>query len=152
MLLPCTVYSVAGYNPTIKAAASLAKPKECTVRAKCALFVMWAAMVGTATAQTFTTLLEFNGNDGGYPSSGLVQGVDGNLYGEAGTLFEVTPTGKLKTIFSFLCNDSQCLHGGDPSGGLILGTDGFWYGSTTLGGSSVYNNYCVVPGGVASIS
>jgi hypothetical protein len=41
-------------------------------------------LLGAATAlaaQTFTTLVNFNGTNGSGPASALTQGADGNLYG-----------------------------------------------------------------------
>jgi hypothetical protein len=44
----------------------------------------------SSPAQTFTTLLSFNGTDGAFPYYGsLVQGLDGNFYG---TTAHVGPT------------------------------------------------------------
>ncbi|HUI85287.1 MAG TPA: hypothetical protein VL240_13745, partial [Candidatus Binatia bacterium] len=43
--------------------------------------VFCAAAVLVASAQTFTTLLYFNGNNGLEPDAALVQGTDGNFYG-----------------------------------------------------------------------
>jgi len=72
------------------------------------------------------------------PSSRLVQGNDGNLYGttakggsrDAGTVFKVTPDGALSELVSF-----NGTNGGWPSGGLLLGPDGNFYGTTRYGGS-----------------
>ena len=70
-------------------------------------------------AQTFKTLVSFNGTDGENPGNGsLVQGLDGNFYGTTfagganksctnfgfvgcGTVFRITPCGKLTTLHSF---------------------------------------------------
>jgi hypothetical protein len=54
-----------------------------------------------SSAQTFTTLVEFNGSDGASPVGALVQGADGNFYGTTngggaaggggnGTIFKIT--------------------------------------------------------------
>src|SRR4029077_2973966 len=56
--------------------------------------------------------------DGKYPDAGLVQGSDGNLYGTtteggaslAGTVFKITPTGKLTTLYTF-CAQAGCADG-----------------------------------------
>ena len=45
-----------------------------------AVFVLCAAVASVLPAQTFTTLHSFNGTDGSGPS-GLVQAIDGTLYG-----------------------------------------------------------------------
>ena len=73
-----------------------------------AVFVVYAATATAAPAQSFTTLVNFDGNDGDAAASPLVQGVDGNLYGATGqasnsygTVFKMTPVHPLKTIYSF---------------------------------------------------
>jgi uncharacterized repeat protein (TIGR03803 family) len=80
----------------------------------------------------------FDGFDGGYPSSSLVQGVDGNFYGTTeyggmsgyGTAFRMTSNGALTTLVSFNASNSY------PYGGLTLGTDGDFYGTTEYGGTN----------------
>jgi uncharacterized repeat protein (TIGR03803 family) len=81
--------------------------------------------------------------DGADPQGGLIQGTDGNLYGtttygganDDGTMFEITPTGTLTTLYSF-CSESNCDDGSQPWSGLLQGTDGTFYGTTTAGGTS----------------
>lgn len=74
----------------------------------------------------------------GYSPLGLVQATDGNFYGTTyyggasyydGTVFKITPTGTLTTLYSF-----------DVSNGAILvqATGGAFYGTTTYGGT--YNH------------
>lgn len=96
-----------------------------------------------ASAQTFTTLLNFTGSNGANPLFGsLIQGKDGNFYGTAsaggahsqGTVFRLTPQGVLRTLYSF-CALSGCADGAAPYAGLILGKDGNFYGTTEAGGS-----------------
>jgi uncharacterized repeat protein (TIGR03803 family) len=74
-----------------------------------------------------------------------VQARDGNFYGTTyqggaqllGTVFRITPQGKLSTIYSF-CSVGNCTDGSNPSGpGMILGADGNLYG-TTNGADSGY--------------
>jgi len=82
----------------------------------------------TAHAQTFTTLVYFNGrNPGEFPQHGpLVQGLDGRFYGTTlyggstggGIIFKMTPAGVLTTVHTFDFTD-----GGMPYTGLILATD-----------------------------
>ncbi len=89
--------------------------------------------------------------DGFQPSTGLVLGTDGNLYGTTefggagancglegtcGTLFKITPTGMLTTLYSF-CLVSTCPSGAIPTG-VTQGTDGNFYGTTYSGGPSDY--------------
>jgi uncharacterized repeat protein (TIGR03803 family) len=80
----------------------------------------------------------FGGFDGGYPSSSLVQGADGSLYGTTeyggtygdGTVFRMTTNGTLATL---LCFDGS---NANPYGGLALGADGNLYGTTEYGGTN----------------
>src|SRR5579859_4075723 len=105
--------------------------------------LLWAVIaVGTAlgvSAQTFTTLANFDYTDGAYPFYvSLVQGLDGSFYGTTtqlgvGTVFKITPSGKLATIYSF--SQGRGIGGDWPYSGLVLGTDGNFYGTTYYGGS-----------------
>src|ERR1019366_2835597 len=66
---------------------------------------------GSANAQTLTTLFQFGSvaSAGGTSVGGVVQGRDGNLYGTtsgggtngAGTVFKITTSGTLTTLYSF---------------------------------------------------
>lgn len=66
-----------------------------------AVFLLCVATAIAAPAQTFTSLLSFDGTDGGEPIGGLVQATNGNLYGMTysygptggGTVFKITPGG-----------------------------------------------------------
>jgi uncharacterized repeat protein (TIGR03803 family) len=101
-------------------------------------------------AQTFDTLLSFHGRDGAYPDYGsLVQGPDGNFYGTTsagganlrqpnGTIFKITPMGRLTTIYSFCAKAPDCADGASPQGGLVLAPDGSFYGTTAAGGTHSY--------------
>jgi uncharacterized repeat protein (TIGR03803 family) len=57
----------------------------------------------------------------------------GGVYG-GGTLFKITPTGTLTTLYSF-CAQTHCTDGSDPRGNLVQATDGNFYGTTELGGA-----------------
>jgi len=92
-----------------------------------------------------TTIYDFcsgrNCPDGGGPFAGLVQATDGNLYGTnyggiygAGTVFKLTPAGKLTTLYSF-CAQLNCPDGQYPTAPLIQGADGNLYGTTVGGGT-----------------
>ena len=105
-----------------------------------------AAIAVPASAQKVTTLVDFEAADGGSPQAPLVQGRDGNFYGEAGggdgschcgTLFKLTPTGSLTVIHNFTGQSE----GSYPRGGLILGTDGNFYGTTLQGGTYNYGTF-----------
>jgi uncharacterized repeat protein (TIGR03803 family) len=104
---------------------------------------------------TLTTLHSFcaqlNCTDGETPFAGLIQGTDGNFYGttlegganlngscsgyRCGTVFEITPSGTLTSLYSF-CSISACADGDSPSSGLVQDTNGTFYGTTQLGGAS----------------
>jgi uncharacterized repeat protein (TIGR03803 family) len=81
--------------------------------------------------------------DGGYPRPGLVQATDGNFYGATieggayagGTIFKITSSGTLTTVYSF-CSKPNCTDGGSPQAGLVQAGDGNFYGTTQLGGSA----------------
>lgn len=92
-----------------------------------------------------TTLYNFCANayctDGAGPFAGLLKGANGNFYGTTGsggtgsqgTIFEITPAGKLTTLYSF-CSKTGCADGEVPLAGLVQATDGSLYGTTEEGG------------------
>ena len=91
------------------------------------------------SAGTLTTLYTFTAmSDGGAPTAGLVQGSDGNFYGtttiggqnQFGTIFKLTPTGTLTTLYSFPAIPA----GRASSMTLIQATDGNFYGTVNQGG------------------
>jgi uncharacterized repeat protein (TIGR03803 family) len=95
---------------------------------------------------TLTTLHSFcsqsSCTDGQGPFGGLLQAADGNLYGTTtaggngyGTIFEMTPSGALATIYQFC---PGCGDGESPYGALIQGTNGNFYGTTFMGGAHGY--------------
>ena len=74
------------------------------------------------------------------PSSGVIQGTDGNFYGTAsggaaeyGTVFMVTPSDVETVLHSF---GGSTTDGQYPGGGLVQGLDGNFYGTTTYGGAT----------------
>jgi len=81
--------------------------------------------------------------DGNYLYAGLIQATDGNLYGimdvggahGTGTIFKITLTGTLTTLYNF-CSQSGCPDGQYPSGALVQATDGNLYGTTADGGAN----------------
>jgi uncharacterized repeat protein (TIGR03803 family) len=110
----------------------------------CAISVLCLATVLAAPAQTtFKTILNFNGTNGSAPTAALVQGLDGNLYGVAGsggkngegTVFKITTEGKLTTLYNF-CSKTNCADGEFPQGSLLLATNGNFYGTTKFGGAT----------------
>jgi uncharacterized repeat protein (TIGR03803 family) len=104
------------------------------------LAVLLYAFTTFLSAQSLTTLYSFAGSDdGGYPVAGLVQGSDGNFYGPTsaggghnlGTVFKITPSGTLTTLYSFAGSDGEF-----PFAGLVQGSDGNFYGTTEQGGAN----------------
>jgi uncharacterized repeat protein (TIGR03803 family) len=95
---------------------------------------------------TLTILHTFTGTDGSFPSAGMVQASDGNLYGTTsggdpgvtyqgpGTVFRITPDGTLTTLYTF-CAQGGCADGANPEGPLVLATDGNFYGTSRAGGN-----------------
>ena len=95
-----------------------------------------------------TTLYSFcsqpNCADGDEPLTTLVQGTDGNFYGETqlggaycppngcGTVFKITSSGTLTTLHSFNGADGCCI----PDNPLLQATDGNFYGTSASGGAN----------------
>ncbi len=94
---------------------------------------------------TLTTLNAFYGPNGSHPDASLVQGSDGNFYGTTffggsgyngmplsgkGTVFQLTPGGRLTTVVFF-----NGTNGGNPVAPLVQGSDGNFYGTASSGGS-----------------
>lgn len=84
---------------------------------------------------SFCALSETGCPDGNLPVGGLVQATDGNLYGTTarggsnndGTVFKITPSGALTTLFSF--------DGAFYGGITVQATDGNLYGVSSEGGA-----------------
>jgi len=92
----------------------------------------------------FARLHTFQGvTNGGHPIGGLVQASNlyygttstGGGHSQGGTVFSMTPAGKVKTIYSF-CAKPNCTDGRSPLATLVLGTDGNLYGTTYNGGAN----------------
>jgi len=96
---------------------------------------------------TLTTLHSFCTQsgcpDGQFPQTGLVQASNGNFYGTTigggtygdGTIFEITPGGKLTTLYN-VCSQSGCPDGNYLYASLIQATDGNLYGIMDVGGAN----------------
>ena len=93
-----------------------------------------------------TTLYSFcsqtDCTDGVGPVAGLVQTTNGDLYGTTsgspdccGTVFKITQSGMLTTLYSF-CSQSGCADGLAPDAGLVQATNGDLYGTTNGGGAN----------------
>jgi uncharacterized repeat protein (TIGR03803 family) len=80
------------------------------------------------------------GGDGANPVAGLVQGIDGSLYGtttagganNAGTVFRIATNGALATLYSF----TGGVDGSNAYAALIQAKDGNFYGTTKYGGTN----------------
>jgi uncharacterized repeat protein (TIGR03803 family) len=110
----------------------------------CAVFVLCTAAAIALPGQTFTTLYSFDGTPGANPNAPLIQATDGNLYGITantgkycffcgGTVFKITPSGTLTTLFNFRPNSAA--DGNSPFGGLIEASNGKFYATTWRGGT-----------------
>jgi uncharacterized repeat protein (TIGR03803 family) len=76
---------------------------------------------------------------------GWCRGTGGSFYGTTaegpiesgmfGSVFKITRTGTLTTLYSF-CSQSHCADGSVPGAGVIRGRDGNFYGTTIEGGAS----------------
>jgi uncharacterized repeat protein (TIGR03803 family) len=114
-----------------------------------------ASALGTAFQLTLAGKItpwsfDGKGTDGVYPYSGLTLGTDGNFYGTtyeggssgAGTVFKVTSSGKITTLYSF--GGFNCCAYAAP----IQGLDGNYYGTTSDGGGEVFGTvYKMTPSG-----
>lgn len=127
-----------------------------------ALFALGLAPAGTLPAQALTTLYSFcTGSSGNCPDgqniyAGLVQGLDGNLYGTTyqggtyggGTVFKINSSGSLTTLYDF-CALSGCADGQYLYAGLTLAANGKFYGLTQGGGTAGYGTvFSITPAGV----
>jgi uncharacterized repeat protein (TIGR03803 family) len=111
---------------------------------------------------TLTTLYSFCSQvsqgvcmDGAHPYAGLIEGTNGNFYGTtnggggssaSGTVFEITPTGTLTTLYSF-CAKSGCKDGENPAAGLVQAPNGDFYGTTSGGGIGYGTIFKIAPTG-----
>lgn len=81
--------------------------------------------------------------DGANPYTSLIQASDGDLYGATsaggasnnGTLFKITTSGSLTTLYNF-CSLASCADGSEPDGQLALDSAGNIYGTAYQGGAS----------------
>ena len=79
--------------------------------------------------------------DSGTVPSLLIQATDGTLYGTTGyggaagqgTIFKITPSGSMSTLYSF-CSLANCADG-EAASSLLPGPDGNLYGTTAYGGT-----------------
>jgi uncharacterized repeat protein (TIGR03803 family) len=84
--------------------------------------------------------------DGGFPTSQLVQGLDGNLYGtttiggagDGGTIFSLSLGGIFSTLVYF---NSSSATGFQPAGRLLQDPQGNFYGTTAYTSNSIQNGW-----------
>ena len=119
------------------------------------VFLLCATTAIALQAQTFTTLQSFDLTHGADPYAGLVQATDGKLYGTTvdggannyGTVFRITPSGTLTTLYSF-CSKGGCSDGAYLYAGLVQATDGNFYGTTSAGGATNHGTvFKITPSG-----
>jgi uncharacterized repeat protein (TIGR03803 family) len=107
-----------------------------------------------------TTLHSFCSQSGctdGYGAyTGLIQAANGELYGTtyyggangAGTVYKITPSGTLTTLYSF-CSQTGCADGEYPDAALVQAANGDLYGTTIKGGANLNHGtvFRITPGG-----
>lgn len=104
-----------------------------------ALFLIHARISHSATLTTLYSFPLVNEDGGNHPSSGLLQGDDGNFYGTAemggthdqGTIYKISPSGNFTTLHTFSGDD-----GAAPRARLMQASDGNFYGTTLNGGAN----------------
>jgi uncharacterized repeat protein (TIGR03803 family) len=115
---------------------------------------------GTLTAlYNFCSVVSSQGLCGdGLGGEGMVQASNGNFYGTtstggngagvSGTVFEITPAGKLTTLYSFCPNYPSCGTDGRSPLGLLQATNGNFYGVTSSGGNNAHGTiFEITPAG-----
>jgi uncharacterized repeat protein (TIGR03803 family) len=123
---------------------------RCHVRQTLALFLVYVSTAIASFAQSFNTILDFDGTNGSNSISGMALGRDGDLYGttqqggshSAGTVYKISTKGNIVTLHNF-CSVTSCTDGASPSSSLILATDGNFYGTTFGDGNT---STCGAPG------
>lgn len=125
------------------------------------------AAASGANAQPYFNIVDtFNGTNGGYLTAPVIQASNGNLYGTVyqsggqscdngfdgqggcGSIFTVTPTGTLTTLYEF-CQLASCADGFWPTGALVQAPNGNLYGETQYGGAHNWGTvFEITPQGV----
>jgi uncharacterized repeat protein (TIGR03803 family) len=101
-----------------------------------------------AQAQTFNTIVTFDGSNGDEVTNALIEGPDGNFYGVSETnVFRITPGGNLYTVHKF-CSQPNCTDGAIAYGSLLQTANGNLYGTTAYGGVNNFGEvYEITAGG-----
>jgi uncharacterized repeat protein (TIGR03803 family) len=103
---------------------------------------VFSIIPGGALTTLYSFCLQAGCPDGSSPAD-LVHAGNGSFYGatlaggtgsNGGTIFEITPTGSLTTIYNF-CSESGCRDGQSPSV-LFQAANGRFYGVTSYGGNA----------------
>jgi uncharacterized protein (TIGR03437 family) len=144
------------YGTTTAGGVNSGTAKVCA-EVSCGGTVFQLTPSGTLTTlYSFCSQGEYTGcTDGQGPAAPLVQGRDGNLYGTTtiggtnvgdgcdqlyaegcGTVFKITPSGTLTTLYNFCVQQPYCTDGIIPVAGLVQATDGNFYGTTSQGGTN----------------
>lgn len=121
----------------------------------------------STTGGDFAIVHSFNGQDGENPEGALVVGADGNFYGTTlqggdgnrGTVFKITPSGTLTTLYSFpglgaFNSAGQAVNttGANPRAKLLLAADGNFYGTAYQGGAAGFGTvFRMTPTGAVSV-
>ncbi len=85
------------------------------------LVLLVSVAAAASYAQTLTTLLSFDGTHGALPTTTLVQGLDGAMYGTTpGEIYRITPEGQAGIVYSPLATPNA----------LVLANNGSFYGTT----------------------
>jgi len=113
----------------------------------------WGTVYKITAGGAVTTLYNFCSQpycaDGSNPWDGVVLATNGNFYAATGqggangwgTVFKITPTGALSTIYSF-CSQPGCTDGVFPVTALVQGTNGNFFGTTPS--AAVFGSYGTV--------
>jgi uncharacterized repeat protein (TIGR03803 family) len=117
----------------------------------CGTVFLLTPPAGGQTVWVRTVLHTFNGGDGAYPQSRLMDGNEGALFGttarggsvDGGTIFKLTPPTKAETVWkqSVLHSFSGASDGTYPSG-VIADRNGALYGTTEFGGGGACGGGC----------
>jgi uncharacterized repeat protein (TIGR03803 family) len=117
------------------------------MKARLLLLFMLLPIWAGAQTYTFSTFLDFPATGGPFGSSQLIIDAQGNLYGASpyggiyssngnggdGTVYKVTPAGRLKVLYDF---GSSPTNGVRPIGPLTRDAAGNFYGITAAGGAN----------------